>query len=97
MKWGLFFALWLPPTCRHRVSSIIGVEALRLGLDQAPLPVSVYSALMEVMIKASETCSHRGIMYHLSRHLNFHLEVARDLSPFSIVFIPDLVQGCGVK
>ena len=94
---GLFFALWLPPPCRPRVSPIIGVEALRLRFDQAPLPLRVCSALMEVTVKASEACSHRGITYHLCRHLNFHLEVARDLSPFSFVYIPDLVQGCGVK
>lgn len=79
---GLFFALWLPPPCRCRVSPVIWVEALRFRFDPDPLPMSVCSALMEVMIKASEACSYRGIMYHLCRHLKFHLEAARDHSLF---------------
>ena len=35
-------------------------------------------------------------MYRLGRCLQFHLEAAQDCFPFSVVFIPDLAQGCGV-
>lgn len=36
-------------------------------------------------------------MLHLYRCLQFHSEATQDCIPFSVVFVPDLVQICAVE
>ena len=55
--------------------------------NQAPLPLSICLVLKEVMTEASQACAVT---------VNPHTEAAQGHLPFSVVFIPDLVQGCGV-
>ena len=55
--------------------------------NQAPFPLSICPVLKEVMTEASQACAVT---------VNPHTEAAQGHLPFSVVFIPDLVQGCGV-
>lgn len=50
-------ALWQSPPCRGWVCSpVVGIEALRVRLNQAPFLLSSCSAPKEVIAEASKAC-----------------------------------------
>ena len=66
--------------------------------NHVPLPLIESPAPKEVIAEASEAHGgHRGSMHCLCRHLRFSSEAAQGHVLFSVVFVPDLVQVCGVE
>ena len=95
---GLLFALWLSQPLDRVLAPAVGVEALRVRFDKAPLPLSVCSVWREVsQMKQVRFHVHNELMCHPHRHLWFCPEATQDLVLFSVVFVSDLVLGCAVK
>lgn len=92
---GLLFAVWLSLPCRGQdLLPSCWIEALRVRFYQALLPLSACPAPKEVT-----DCYHKGVphgpAYHVCSCLWCCSEAAPVHVPFSAVFIPDLVLGCG--
>lgn len=66
--------------------------------DPALLLMSVCPAPKEVIFKSSEAhVVTENLFIACVRHPKFHSVVAQSHIPFSVVFIPDLVQDCDVE
>ena len=97
VKWGFLCGCHCP--IRDGICSpAVGVEALWAQFDQTPLPLFVCLAPKEMIAKAREahvvTANLCAACVGICR---FHPEETRGCIPFSVVFVPNLVQGYGVQ
>ena len=88
--------------CCHPVrdkvcSPVVGVDALRVRVNQAAFSLNGALPLEEATAEASEACVLTGPVHHPCRCLRLSSDAAQGLILSSVVFTPDLVQGCGLE
>ena len=87
VRQGPLIAPW--PVGVRASSPVVGVEALRVGFDEAPSPLSACPVPKEVTAEAGEA---QVVTANLCIS-----HAVQSCSPFSIVFVLDVVLGCGME